>query len=490
MKKSLKKLTSMLLTCILVFSSVSVFAEEERNTNILANSLMDAMAAVISNTYKFGVNEADLYRDALREVIASDVTLAEIALEGMYRNLDKYSEYFDAEEFQSFVDSLSGEFCGIGVTIMEFEDGLLVTEVHKGSAAEKAGVKQGDIIVSADGVDIRGMDIDMARTHIVGVEGTEVTVGIKRGSEELTFKMVRSIVTTEPGFYQIIDGNIGYIQFSSFDAHSAEFIAEALEALKETKNIILDLRYNPGGALESLQAIAGLTLPKGPVMHLEYKDEANNKAIMNEKNGFKKKLIVLVNGYTASAAEAFAAAVQDYGVGVIVGEQTTGKGTMQIVNGVVTGGGYKLTVAEYLSPEKRTINNIGVEPDFKVKPKTVKYNEIYFEKATYDRVLKKGDTGKDVLAYEQRLSTMGFSVGVPDEVFDEDTYYAVKKYQETAGLFPYGVLDFTTQMSIENFMQDKEITIDGTLDKAREIAAGDVDAYIKEAIELRKITNR
>ena len=199
---------------------------------------------------------------------------------------------------------------------------------------------------------------------------------------------------------------------------------------------------------------------------------------------------LLANEEYEAAAEAFAAAVQDYEVGVIVGEQTTGKGTMQIVNSLITGGGYKITVAEYLSPDKRTINNIGVEPDFKVKPKTVKYSPVYVEKPSFDNVLKKGDTGVDVLAFEQRLNMLGYSVGVPDKNYDDETYYAVKKYQADAGLHPYGVLDFTTQLSIDNAIQTREVTIDTVFDKALEIASGDIDAYIKEAIELRKINDR
>lgn len=485
MKNTFKKLTALLLSCALVFSCTVALAEE-RNTNIIANSLIDLVIDNVTENYKFETDETSLYRNALREIIAHDPELAEIALQGIYNNLDEYSTYFTYEEFKSFVENLSGEFCGIGVTIMEFADGLLITEVHKGSAAEAAGVMKGDVIISADGVDIRGMDIDMARTYIVGLAGTSVTVGILRDGQELSFNMVRSIVATVPGFYQILEGNVGYIQLSSFDEHADEFIAEALEALADTENIILDLRYNPGGALEVLGTIAEMTLPEGPVMHLEYKNPANNYSLMNDVGDYRHKLVVLVNGYTASAAEAFAAAVQDYGIGVVVGEQTIGKGTMQIVNGIITGGGYKLTVAEYLSPNKRTINGIGVEPDYKVAPKTVKYSDIYFDEITYDRVMRIGDTGADVLALEQRLNVMGYAVGVPDTVYDEDTFYAVKKYQESAGLYPYGVLDITTQLSIHSYLQDKEIALDKAFEKAVEIATGDIDAHIKESIAERK----
>lgn len=483
MRKALKKITALTLSLLLAFSASPAFAAEERNTNIIANGLIDAVVDDIGRSYKFDVDEAELYRSALREVIASNPAgLTEIALQGIYNALDKHSVYFTKEEFEEFIEDVSGEFCGIGVTIMTFDEGLVVTEVHKGSSAESAGIKPEDIIISADGIDIRGMELEEARSHIVGLEGTQVTIGVKRGDEELSFTLTRSVVATISGSYQLLDGNIGYIQLSSFDEHSPEFIAEALTALSDAGNIIIDLRYNPGGALEALREIAALTLPKGPVMHLEYKNEANNTSVMNDTDGFNHKLVVLVNNYTASAAEAFSAAVQDYDAGVVVGEQTTGKGTMQNVHSMMfTGGGYKLTVAEYLSPKKRTINNIGVEPDYKVKPEIKRFNDDDFEPLDYKRKPTIGFTGKDVLAIEQRLDLLGYSVGIPDEVYDENTFYAVKKFQEAEGLYPYGVCDITTQLRLYSALQTQDIVIDKPLKKAIELAGGDLEAYIKEA---------
>lgn len=485
MKKAYAKITSLLLIFILTFSCTTAFAAE-RETNIFANAILDDIISNVSDNYKFGITTEELYKRALHEVIAESPELMEAAIEGIYNNLDKYSTYFPYEEFKSFVEDVRGEFCGIGVTIMEFTDGLLVTDVHKGSAAESAGIRKGDYIISADGVDIRDMELETARGYIAGLAGTSVNIGIMRNGEIMNFDMVRSIVTTISGFYQILEGNIGYIQLSSFDEHSPEFMKEALDNLKDTKNIILDLRYNPGGSLEALTGIAELLLPKGPIMHLEFKDSKNNQSIMNNVGSKKHKLVVLVDNYTASAAEAFSAAVQDYGVGVVVGEQTTGKGTMQNVSGFFIGGGYKLTVAEYLSPKKRKINEIGVTPDIKVRPKQVIYSDIYFEKPTYKRKLTIGDEGADVLAFEERLSVLGYSVGVPDKVFNDDTFYSVKKFQEAVGLYPYGVLDITTQLAIINALEKEEIYLDIPLNKAIEIATGDIDKYIKQAVNSRK----
>lgn len=479
MKKALKKIVALLLLAVFVFGNTTALAKD-RDTNILANLIIDGIVKSVSTNYKFGITTEELYRNAVREMIAENPELLEVALQGIYNNLDKHSTYFTYEEFKSFVEGVNGEFCGIGVTIMEFNDGLLVTEVHKGSAAEKAGIKKGDYIISANGEDIRGLDLESARNRIVGEVGTTVNVGISRDGEVMNFDMARSVVTTISGTYQKIDGNIGYIRLSSFDEHSPEFMAKALEDLNGTKAIIFDLRYNPGGSLEALRGIAELTLPKGAVMHLEFKDSKNNQAVMNEKGTNKYKFVVLTDSHTASAAEAFAAAVQDYGVGVTVGEQTTGKGTMQNLSGLLTGAGYKLTVAEYLSPNKRKINEIGVEPDYKVKPKEVTYSDIYFEKPEYNGVMRQGDQSGDVLAFEQRLNALGYSVGVPDKIFGEETFYAVKKFQEETGLYPYGVLDITTQLKIMDVLQNSKVYLDKPLDKAIEIA-GDIDKFIKEA---------
>lgn len=485
MKRIYAKATALLLIFVLAFSCTTVFAEE-RETEIIANAIIDITIDQVSDNYKFGITKEELYKMALHEAIAENPELMEVALEGILNNLDKYSKYFSIEEFDSFIEDVSGEFCGIGVTIMEFDDGLLVTEVHKGSAAENAGIKKGDYIISADGTDIRDMDLETARGYIVGLAGTSVNIGIMRNGKVMNFDMIRSVVTTISGFYQILEGNIGFIQLSSFDEHSPEFMAEALENLKDCKNIILDLRYNPGGSLDALQAIASFMLPKGPIMHLEFKNPEDNIAIMNEEGSTKHKFVVLVNEYTASAAEAFSAAVQDYGVGVVVGEQTTGKGTMQNVSGVFLGGGYKLTVAEYLSPKKRKINEIGVTPDFEAWPKKVVYSDSYFEKPTYKTKPTLNDEGVDVLAFEERLNVLGYSVGVPDKVFGEDTFYAVKKFQESVGLYPYGVLDFSTQLAIINALETEEIYLDKPMEKAIEIASGNIDKYIKEAVKTRK----
>lgn len=495
MNRIYKKLAALVLSFMLVFSYTATATEAVTEKEAapaspslsvsMSKTLVEAVVNHIIKNYRYDVDPALLYKAAFESMLEPSDNFLDGVFTSIYDCLDEYSTYFTVEEFNRFTESMKGEFFGIGVAIMEFSEGLLVTDVYKDSPAAAAGVMKGDIIISADGIDIRGKAIEESRSYIVGAEGTTVSIGIIRGDTELNFNIARGNVVTEPGFFQILDGNIGYIQLSIFDEHSDEFIKKALENFSDVKNIIVDLRYNPGGTLEDLCSIAELTLPKGPVMHLSYKN-IEPIALENNLGNTSKRFVVLVNDATASAAEAFSAAVQDYNAGVVIGETTHGKGTMQIVSPMPFGGGYKLTVAEYLSPKKRTINKIGVEPDFAVDMQTVRYSDIYFEKVTYDRVLKVGDTGADVLAMEQRLSLMGYGVGVPDTVFDENTFYAVKKYQENAGLYPYGVLDITTQLSIHSALQTKDVVIDRVLEKAIELASGDMDEYIKQASTERE----
>lgn len=485
MKFRMKTFLAALLAVILCLSPVSAtFASDNNYSNdSYENDIIDIAIADIIRLYKFDVDIADLYRNALREVIKQHPELMETALQGAYNHLDPYSKYYTAEEFAAFLESMSGEFCGIGVTIMEFDEGLQITTVHRNSPAEAAGLFEGDVIFAADGTNLAGLDLNTAKTYIVGEEGTSVNLGIRRGDTEFYVDVQRAQIVVEKGFTQTLeDGTVGYIKLYDFDEHSDEFVISALGEFdtQGIDTVIFDLRDNPGGSVQMLINILSYLIPAGPVIHFDYnRPERLSTYVTNEVGEIKDRdIFVLVNENTASAAEAFSGAIQDNGVGIVVGTQTYGKGTMQTITKIITGGGIKLTEAEYLTPKKRNINGIGIEPDVKVTDRTVPFSEIYFETPTFARVLQTGDTGVDVLAMEQRLDALGFDVGIPDEVFGDNTFYAVKKFQELTGLHPYGVLDFTTQLAIANKVQNIEVVLDDTLAKTLEIIrAGNIDDY-------------
>ncbi len=494
MNFTMKKWTALLLAFVLCLSPFSLAQASDNNysNDSLENTIIDMAISDIMRMYKFDVNTADLYRNALREVIKAHPELMETALQGAFNHLDPYSRYYTSDEFSAFLENMSGEFCGIGVTIMEFEDGLQITTVHRNSPAEAAGLETGDIIFSVDGISIAGMDINTAKSYIVGEEGSTVNIGVRRGQQEIYMDVQRAKVVIDKGFTQVLEnGAVGYIKLYDFDEHADEFVISALNNFDEQNidTLIFDLRDNPGGSVQILINILSYLIPPGPVIHFAYKDPENISTYVTNDVTDRKDwdIVVLVNENTASAAEAFSGAIQDNGTGIVVGTQTYGKGTMQTVTKIITGGGIKLTEAEYLTPKKRNINGIGIEPDVKVTDRQVPFSEIYYEMPAFDRVLQTGDTGKDVLAMEQRLDALGYSIGIPDEVFGEDTFYAVKKFQEQAGLFPYGVLDITTQLSIANKVQNIQITLDDTLQKALDIIRENaIDSYKVDWDSLEK----
>ena len=241
----------------------------------------------------------------------------------------------------------------------------------------------------------------------------------------------------------------------------------------------MDLRDNPGGDLNEFVKVCQYFIPKGPVIHLVGKNGQDEKTFYSELEKTQFDLAVLINGNSASASEAFSGAVQDTKAGIIIGETSYGKGTKQLVSRIISGGGIRLTDAEYLTAGKRHIHGVGIIPDIEIKNKVVKYNRKYYEEITHDGILKQGDTGRVVKAYKQRLKALGFEVGIPNEEFDENMFYAVMDFQYLTGLYPYGVLDITTQMRIEEIISQSDVMLDTQLDKAIEVLKdGNINEYI------------
>jgi len=484
MKNCAKKYISLFLAIVCSFCfafSVPVFANENAQatpqteqamTGDEAAKYLDAAVLLIMSRYKFDTSRESIYKDTLRTLLKEHPELLETVLESMFGSLDKYSTYYTQEELDSFFNAVSSEFCGIGVIITTVDEGLFVTKVYDNSPAKIAGLMIGDIIIKVDDISLAGVDVSVAQSKIQGPEDTAVNLTIKRGDSCFEINPIRKKVIIEPGFYQAIENDtIGYISLSDFYDHTNDMINAALESFdsKGIKDIIIDLRNNPGGSLKVLVEMCNHFIPAGPVIHLDYKNPFNNYTFYSENPEVKYNLAVLVNGNSASASEAFAAAVKDTRVGIIVGENTFGKGTMQNVVDFKVIGGVKITEAEFLSPNRNKINEIGVAPDVEVEDKVVEYHHSNFEKITYDRVMKPGDTGKDVFAVEERLYYLGFEIGVPDEVFDEKTAEAVFNFQKYTDLYPYGQADITTQLKLEEVLNGGKVTENNTFKKAVEI---------------------
>lgn len=298
--------------------------------------------------------------------------------EGLYRGYvdslgDPYSVYYDAEETAELEESISGEYSGIGAVMMQdYSTGVVtITQVYEESPAEEAGLKADDILYKVDGVEVTGEDLSEVVTWIKGEEGTQVEITVVRGSnaEEVTMTATRRKITAQTVTYEMKENNIGYIDVMEFDSVTADQYEEALKDLESQgmEGLIVDLRSNPGGSLDIVVEMLDLMLPEGTIVTVDTKAGENQVYESDEENQFTKPLVVLVNGYSASASEIYSGAIQEYGVGQIVGTQTYGKGVVQQLFDLKDGSSLKLTVAEYLIAGEVSINGEGVTPDIEVE---------------------------------------------------------------------------------------------------------------------------
>lgn len=488
MKKS--RIIALVLCVFLAISFIGVSADttevakEALTTNgESAKKLIEQSANLILLKYKFDITREQLYENTLMALLENHPELLEEAYEAIFSGLDEHSEYYTEEEFKHFLENMSGEFAGIGVIISQIPDGLLVSGITDNSSADQAGIRKGDIITTVDGVAISGMPLEEARSYVIGKEGTYVKIGVKRNGQYIEYTVVRKKVVVEPGSYEIIDANIGYIVLDSFDASAPILVENALNEFDRhgIKKIIFDLRYNPGGSVDAFSKICQRLIPKGPTIHFEFKNKSQDFAMYSSCSSPKYSLIVLANEYSASAAEAFCGAVQDSGVGIVVGTKTYGKGTMQNLTSFRIGGGIKLTEAEYLTRNKRHINGIGIEPNYYEDDSIIRMRKAGFNDLDFSTELKLGDESELVLALNQRLDAMGYDVGVPSKKFTEKTDDAVRRFQAENEMEMTGICDVVTQLKIETIMQTLEFSDNQIFKTALDLfRKGTYKKYIKK----------
>ena len=315
------------------------------------------------------VNEYYLYSD---EVDGS--TLQEGIYSGYINALgDPYSVYYDKEETKALFESTSGEYSGIGVVFFFFFYTKMSTavQVYPDSPAEKAGVKAGDILYKVDGEDVTAEDLSEVVARIRGEEGTIVTLTVLRGEnhEEVTLDITRGVVQVQTVTYTMKENQIGYIRITEFDKVTYEQFENALNELTQQgmEGLVVDLRANPGGNLDTVSQILDLLLPKGTIVYTEDKNGKRQEWTSDEEHQFTQPLAVLVDGNSASASEIFAGAVQDYGIGTLVGTTTFGKGIVQQLIQLPDDTCVKLTISEYFTPNGRNIHKKGIDPDVEVE---------------------------------------------------------------------------------------------------------------------------
>ena len=283
---------------------------------------------------------------------------------------DKYTMYYTADEYKALKESTNGKFYGIGaVCQLSGEGGVLLVDVYDNGAGYQAGLRSGDRVVNVDGRDITDMELSSAVALIKGDKGTSVTLEVIRGTERLTFSAVRDAVEAKTVSYTLLDNNIGYLSISQFEEVTTKQFKAAVEDLQSQgmKGLVIDIRNNPGGLLDTVVGMLKYMLPDGLIVYTEDK-QGNRKEYKGQDNDeFNLPLAVIVNGNSASASEIFAGAIQDYGKGTIIGTQPYGKGIVQTVKPLTDGSAIKFTIAKYFTPKGQDIHGKGVTPDMVVE---------------------------------------------------------------------------------------------------------------------------
>lgn len=297
--------------------------------------------------------------------------LAEGAVKGMVIALDDpYSTYLDAETYELGLTGIQGRFEGIGARVTVKDEQLVVVTPIAGSPAEMAGIKTGDIIMEVNGEPVSGLTLEEAVLKIRGPRGTEVTLSAlhEGDAEPVEIKITRAEIEV-PSVEFERHGEIAYIKISEFSQHTSEELMPFFEtALPGADGIVLDLRNNLGGLLGEVVDVSGYFLPEGVAVWMV--DNAGQESEFTiEPNPLATSLpmVVLVNDFTASGGEVLSGALQDYGRAVIAGQQTFGKGSVNILRQLRDGSGLYITTARWLTPDRRPIEGEGITPDYELE---------------------------------------------------------------------------------------------------------------------------
>jgi carboxyl-terminal processing protease len=298
------------------------------------------------------------------------------AVDGMVKAVgDPYTMFLDSEQAKKFNEDLEGSISGIGAEIGIKDDRVIIVAPIGGSPAQKAGLMPQDIILKIGDTDTKGMDLSTAVSKIRGDVGTKVKLTIQRGDKTRTYEITREKIEIKSVRWEVKSGNVGYIEISRFDSKTKNLLKEAIEDLKDkqVKAVVLDLRNNPGGYLDTAVDVGSEFIKKGLVIVTEKRETGSGKREDYRSSGKSKltdsniPMVVLVNEGSASASEIVAGALQDYHRAILIGEKTFGKGSVQSIENLGQGATLHITVAHWYTPNGKNIGKEGLRPDITVK---------------------------------------------------------------------------------------------------------------------------
>lgn len=491
--KNFKKIAALVLLICLVavpFGS-AVYGDEPTETAAESqydgeyiSEYVEQIVEYLALFAKEGVTRDSLYESALLEVLKQHPELYETVMNALLSSIDEHSVYYKSGEFQQFISQLEGAVGGIGITFNEVGDTLVVGSVYEDSPAAKAGVLPGDILYSADGNSLIGIALSAAQNYIRGEVGTQVVVGVLREgyTEPLYFTIIREEIGEKLSVYHTVYEGVDqsdptktrqlmYIRIYTFMDNSAAQFKEAIDEAdsKGITDIVIDVRDNGGGYLGAAAEIANFFVPEGNVIVTEdHKLDMMDVVYKSDnKRTAENDVVVLVNENSASASEILAAAIQENGVGVVIGTRTYGKGTVQSSVSLKDDEAMKFTVAYYLTPSGNNIDKIGVTPDAVVENGSEPFDYSSYEDFDYTAVYQRGISDPNVAKAKAIFAVWGWYTGdVTNPYFDGELEAAITEYQAYNDLFPYGVLDLTTQRQLYKDLTETTVEIDNQFDAA------------------------
>lgn len=370
MKEKLLRIGSYILVAALAAAvTLAVFCRGEDGP-----SKLDQLESLIEERF---IGEADL--TALEDAAADAMVNA---------TGDRWSYYIPASEYQTYQEQMANAYVGVGITIQAAEEdaGFVVMAVNASGPAAEAGMQVNDLLIEVGGQDVRGMSVSEVRNLVRGEEGTFVDMTVMRKGEHMTLSVERCQVQTPVAEYEMLGNGIGLVTIANFDSRCAEETIAAIESALDNgaKKLIFDVRHNPGGYANELVQVLDYLLPEGEVFHTVTYDGKENIDYSDEKC-LDIPMAVLVNSGSYSAAEFFAAALQEYEAAIVVGEKTTGKGYFQNTFLLDDGSAVALSVGKYFTPKGSSLADVGITPDVEVSVDEETSSAIYYGTLTPEK---------------------------------------------------------------------------------------------------------
>ena len=380
------------------------------------------------------------------------------ALKGMAEATgDPYTNYLVNDETAAIDETMTGSFGGIGAELRSENNHVIISNTREGTPAQRIGLQENDVILKVNGEDMEGKSISYVVSKVRGEVGTDVTLTIQRGTQELEVKITRAKIAIETvkGTVDSTDATIGHVQINSFAKNTAKEVEKAVTDLREkgVKKFIFDVRYNPGGLLDQAIMIANMFVDEGKtILNVENRDgQIKSYNASKDYGTFKitEPYVLLVNEGSASASEILAAALKESADAKLIGKKTYGKGTVQSVIEVGDNAELKYTIAKWLTPNKTWIHKTGIEPTEEVSMPDY-YNITIIDTR---EVVKEGAVSDNVKTIETILKGLGYDV-TADGYFDSKTTEAVKEFQKSKGLSETGEVDEKTGTALMSAIRD------------------------------------